>query len=190
MRFFFSLLVLTSSSVAFAAEESAGMPQFDFARVAVPQVVWLLLTFALLFILMQLMLPKVAGVTEKRAGTIGGDLEAAETARLDADTRREAYEAKIAGSRGEAQDLIGAAKADAAKANEARMAEVDARVAERLAEADAELAAQKADAFTRLDVIAADATQDIVERLTGERPDETVATAAVSNVSATTDVRV
>ncbi|MEM8826170.1 MAG: ATPase [Pseudomonadota bacterium] len=160
------------------------MPQFEFARVALPQIAWLLVTFGILFLMMRAMLPKVAGVAERRAGTIGGDLDAAEKARLDAEHRREAYEAKIAGSRDEAQSLIGAAKADAAKANEARMKAADEELAATIAAADADLATARSAALKSLDAIAVDATQDIVERLTGDRPLEPDAASAVASASA------
>ncbi len=156
------------------------MPQFDFARVALPQIVWLLFSFGILFLLMRAMLPKVAGVAEKRAGTISGDLDAAEQARLDAETRREAYEAAIAKTRAEAQGLVDAAKTDAGKANEARMKAADEAIAAKTAAAEADLHKAKDAALTKLDGIAADATQDIVERLTGTRPAETEAASAVA----------
>ncbi|MGB3721956.1 MAG: ATPase [Pacificimonas sp.] len=156
------------------------MPQFDFARVALPQIVWLLFSFGILFLLMRAMLPKVAGVAERRSGTIGGDLNAAEQARLDAETRREAYEAGIARTRADAQAMVDAAKVDAGKANEVKMKAADAAIAEKIAAAEAELRDAKDAALVKLDGIAADATQDIVERLTGTRPVEAEAASAVA----------
>lgn len=156
------------------------MPQFAFAEVALPQIVWLFLTFGLLFLLMLGMLPRVEGVRERRASTIGGDLDAAEQARLDAEQKREAYEAGIARTRGEAQDLIGSAKAEAARATEARMAEADAAAQSRMKEAEAGLNASRDAALAKLDAIAAGATQDIVQKLTGERPGDGDAAAAVA----------
>jgi F-type H+-transporting ATPase subunit b len=129
---------------------------------------------------MVMMLPKVAGVTEKRAGTISGDLDTADKARLEAEDRREAYEASLASTRAEAQDVIAGAKSDAAKANEARMAEADAAAQTRLAQAEAELDKARRDALVKLDAIAAEATQDIVEKLTGTRPADAKAAAAVA----------
>ncbi|MBV7257088.1 ATPase [Pacificimonas sp. WHA3] len=156
------------------------MPQFDFARVALPQIIWLFFSFGLLFLLMRAMLPKVAGVAERRASTIGGDLDAADKARLDAETRREAYEAGIAKTRTDAQGLIESAKADAAKANEAKMKAADEAAAAKIAAAEAELSKQRDAALVKLDAIAVDATQDVVERLTGTRPAMAAAAAAVA----------
>jgi|TARA_R100000501_G_scaffold17911_1_gene34696 F-type H+-transporting ATPase subunit b len=156
------------------------MPQFDIARVALPQIVWLLISFGILFLLMRSMLPKVVGVAERRSGTIGGDLDAADKARLDAEARREAYETSIAKTRAEAQDVINDAKADAARENEAKMKAADAAASEKMTAAEAELRAAKDSALQKLEAIAADATQDIVERLTGNRPPETEAATAVA----------
>ncbi|MBZ6378475.1 MULTISPECIES: F0F1 ATP synthase subunit B family protein [Pacificimonas] len=178
------LLASLLAAPAFAApaeEGSGGMPQFDFENVAASQVFWLMISFGLLYLLMRAMLPKVAGVAETRANTIGGDLDAADKARLDADTKQEAYEASLASSRARAQGLIADAKAEAAKANEARMAEADKAAQARLAAAEEELNAAREKALGKLDAIAADATKDIVEKLTGTRPADDKAAAAVAS---------
>lgn len=175
------LALLSAPAIAAPAEgSSGGMPQFDFENVAASQVFWLVVIFGILYLLMLAMLPKVAGVTERRAGTISGDLSAAETAKLQAEEKRDAYEASLVSSRSEAQDLIAEAKTDAAKANEARMAEADAAAQARLAEAEKELDAQRTAALTKLDAIATSAAQDTVEKLTGRRPAEDRAAAAVA----------
>jgi F-type H+-transporting ATPase subunit b len=178
-----TLLTGLLAAPALAAPEEdggAGLPQFDFERIAASQVFWLLLTFGLLYLLMLAMLPRISGVVEKRASTIGGDLDAADQARLEAEEKREAYENGIAKTRSEAQALIGAAKADAARANEARMAEAEKAAQARMDEANAELAVQREAALARLDEIAGNATQDIVEKLTGRRPSDAEASSAVA----------
>ena len=181
------LIAAVSAGPAFAAEvagASGGMPQFDFERVAVSQIFWLFVTFAILYALMLTMLPKVGGVTERRASTIGGDLDAADKARIDAEDRRTAYEANMAKRRVEAQEVIAAAKADAAKSTEVRMAEADKATAATVDAAMADLDRQKGEALTRVEAIAANATQDIVEKLTGSRPDESRAATAVAAAKA------
>ena len=175
-----SLLVAAPALAAPQGDGGAGLPQFDFANIAASQVFWLLLTFGLLYLLMRAMLPRISNVVERRAETIGGDLDAAEQARLDAEQKQEAYEAGIAHTRSEAQDLVGKAKAEAARANEARMAEADAAAQARMDEAEAELGGKREAALARLDAISADAAQDIVEKLTGERPAQTRVAAAVA----------
>lgn len=173
-------LVSAPAIAAPAGGSSGGMPQFDFENVAASQVFWLVISFGVLYLLMLAMLPKVAGVTERRAGTISGDLSAAEQAKLAAEEKQEAYEASLASSRSRAQELIAEAKADAAKANEARMADADRAAQARLSEAEAELNVQREAALTKLDAIAATAAQDTVEKLTGSRPAEERAAAAVA----------
>ena len=89
------------SSAALAAEESKGMPQLDFGNVLTKsQVVWLALIFFVLYLLLsKWALPKVATVLEKRASTIAGDLQAAQTAKTAADAAVAAFSASSAAAR-------------------------------------------------------------------------------------------
>lgn len=159
------------------------MPQFDFA-VATPQIVWLVLTFGLLFLMMRSMLPRVEQVTEARARAIGDDLEAAEAAKLEAAGIDAAYQADLAAARSAAMHVVDEAKTAAARETEAQMKIVGVEVDTKITAAGARIAAARSEAMTRLDAVAAEAAADIVERLTGKRPSDTDASRAVTAVAA------
>lgn len=154
------------------------MPQFDLA-VFVPQLVWLTVFFAILYFgVVSLTLPRLGRVMETREATVTGDIAAAETAKADADRMAEEYDAGIEAARHGARDTVGAAKGKATAALEAKLAEGNAANDARLAAAEADLAGARNRALGEIEGVAADVAADIVERLTGARPDATAATAA------------
>ena len=71
------------------------MPQLDYGTF-IPQIVWLLLTFVILYLIMsRVILPKIADVLEQRQDRIASDLEEAEKLRKEAQKVIEIYEKEI-----------------------------------------------------------------------------------------------
>ncbi len=154
------------------------MPQFDPA-VAVPQIVWLIAVFAILYIIVQASLPKVERVAGQRAGVIGADLNEAEAAKAAAAKTLADYEASLATARAQAAKLAEEAKAAAAAEAAARLRAVEDDLGRRGAAAMARIDKARAEAMTTLRGVAEEATAEIVERLTGRRPTPAEVTAAV-----------
>ncbi len=156
------------------------MPQFDLANF-VPQLAWLALFFAILYFgIVRMTLPKLGQVIDQREATVTGDIATAETAKAEADSIRAAYEADIAEAQARAQAAGADAKARAARDAEARLAVLAGELDARTSEAQAAIAVARGNALGEIERIAGDAASDIVERLTGTRPDAAAVNAAVA----------
>ena len=129
---------------------------------------WLLLVLAVLYFgVGRWMLPKVEATVDRRDGQIASDLAAAERARANADATEEAWRTRMNDARGDAKAQMIAAKAQAARDAEARIAKADAALAEKMAAVEAALAASRASALTSIESVAADAARDIVGKVSG-----------------------
>lgn len=155
------------------------MPQFELAN-ALPQIVWLAIIFAILYLTLAYgALPKVEKVSKQRAILIGDDIAAAERAKGEAETTIGAYEEKLAAARAQALKATAEAKAATSRETEARLKALDADLADKSVAANARLETARDQALAGLDAVAAEATVDIVERLTGRRPSTDQALAAL-----------
>ncbi|MDO9487292.1 MAG: ATPase [Sphingomonadaceae bacterium] len=160
------------------------MPQFEVAN-ALPQIVWLALIFAILYLTLSYgALPKVDKMATKRAQVIGDDLAHAESAKAQAEATSAAYEASLAEARNNAAKVTVEAKATTSRDTAERLKGVDTDLNARIAEAAARIDTARTQALANLDAVAADATADIVERLTGRRPSASEAGAAIAAAQA------
>jgi F-type H+-transporting ATPase subunit b len=160
------------------------MPQFEVAN-ALPQIVWLALIFAILYLTLSYgALPKVEKVATQRAQVIGDDLAQAEAAKSRAEATSAAYEASLAEARNAAAKVTVDAKASTSRETAERLKVVDADIGARIGEASARIETARVEALAKLDTVAAEATADIVERLTGRRPTPGEAGAAIAAVQA------
>lgn len=157
------------------------MPQIaQLSETFASQIFWMLVFFGFVFFVIgRGMVPKVMQTVEARDSQIASDLAAAEAARNAADTEEEAWRTQSAAQRAQAQELITKAKAEAAKATEARLAKASGAIDARVAEADARIAAARNSALGEIEAVAADAAGTIVSRIAGIEIDAKAAQAAV-----------
>jgi F-type H+-transporting ATPase subunit b len=162
------------------------MPQIEqIAGTLTSQVFWLLVFFGLTFVLVGLgMVPKILGTVELRDGQIAGDLAAAQAARDAADSEEAAWRTRENANRAAAQGVLGEAKAKAAAASAAKLADAQARLDTRIAEAEAAIETARTSAMAEIEGVAADAARDIVARVAGAEVDAAAAEAAVKEVMA------
>jgi F-type H+-transporting ATPase subunit b len=161
------------------------MPQFEFATVFWPQLIWLTLIFAVLFFgVVMPTLPKIARVVDERERKVAGDLGLAETAKASADAMARDYASGIAEAQGRARLALSEAKAKAVISTEAALAEANGEIDLKLAAAEAALASAKSSALAEIETIAGEVSADIVEKLTGSRPAAPQVTAALKAVVA------
>lgn len=145
------------------------MPQIaQLAATYASQVFWLLVFFGFtFFVIGRGMVPKVMATVEARDRQIADDLAAAEAARKAADAEEEAWRATENARRAEAQATISAAKAEAARTSQAALDGAAARIEDMLAAAEARIGAARNAALGEVEAVAAEAAQDIAQRLAG-----------------------
>jgi F-type H+-transporting ATPase subunit b len=166
------------SGTAMAAE--GGMPQLnphDFA----PQIVWLVITFVVLYLVMsKLAIPTISDTIEKRQGKIQGDLDAAEKASEDTRALVAAYEKRLADAREEARrQHREQAEADSAAAA-ARLTELGTTLNARIDEAEKRIAGQRAQVMEGLEDMAHDIAADVYSKLSGQPADRATLRAKVA----------
>ncbi len=138
-----------------------------------PQLLWLLITFGILYLLMvYVALPRIGSVIEARAARIANDLATADKLRRQTEEAIAAYEQALAEARQKAHAIVeeGRTKLKAEQAEERTL--LESELAARTAEAEARIAAAKSAAMKDVNAVAADVAADIVRRLIGVAPGE------------------
>lgn len=145
------------------------MPQIaQLAETYSSQIFWLLIFFGFtFFVIGRGMVPRVMATVEARDTQIAADLAAAQAARDEADRQEEAWRTRENANRAQAQGVLAKAKADAAALTEQRLASAQTTIDARLAEAEARIGASRDAAMGEIETVAAEAAQDIVQRLAG-----------------------
>lgn len=162
------------------------MPQIaQLAETYASQIFWLLVFFGFtFFVIGKGMVPKVLATVEARDSQIAADLAAAQAARDEADRQEEAWRLRENENRANAQSVLAKAKADAAVKNEQRLAKAQAKIDAQLGEAETRIAASRDAAMGEIEAVAAEAAQDIVQRLAGVKVAKPAAAKAVKEAMA------
>ena len=158
-----------ASAAASAAEKggSGGLPQFDVAQWP-GQMVWVLVIFAILYVLFaKVFVPRVGGTIDAREDQIAGDIKEARRLRDSARADAEAAAGGMTAARARAQRLAADAQAGAKAAAAERQVREDAKLAQTLAAAEARIATARAEAMSHVRAIAIDTAQAMIARLTG-----------------------
>jgi F-type H+-transporting ATPase subunit b len=146
---------------------SAGLPQLnphDFA----PQLVWLAITFGLLYVIMsRVALPRIAGVLERRRERISGDVDEAKRLGRQAQDAETAYKTALADAKAKAHAIAQQTKDSLGAEVEAKRHDVERQIAAKLQEAEQRISASKQSAMNEVGAIAAATTQEIIGRLIG-----------------------
>ncbi len=157
------------------------MPQIaQLAETWSSQVFWLLIFFGItFFVIGRGMVPKVMETVAVRDKQIGDDLAAAQAARNAADEREEAWRVRENENRAAAQAIVAKAKDAAAAKSETKLKAAQTRLDKKLVEAEQRIAEARTSALAEIEGVAAEATQDIVQRLAGVKVGKPAAEAAV-----------
>ena len=136
-----------------------------------PQLIWLLLTFGILYLLMVFVaLPRIGAVIDKRAAHIASDLAAANKLRRETEEAIAAYEQALAEAKQKAHAIIDEGRAKLKKETAAERAKLEKELAARSAEAEARIEKAKASAMKEVSAVAVDVASDIVRALIGTAP--------------------
>ena len=162
-------LVVGASGAAQAA--GGGMPQLDFHDFA-PQLVWLAITFVVLYLVMsKLAVPLISDTLDKRQAKIQSDLDAAEKASEDTRALVAAYEKRLADAREEARRLQRERNEADSTAATARLTELGDKLNARIDEAEQRIAGQRAQVLEGLEDMAHDIAADVYSKLSGQPAD-------------------
>lgn len=149
------------------AEAEGVFPPFDPATFPA-QLIWLAITFGLLYYLMsRIALPQVGSILEERDKRIAADLAEAGRLKDETDTAIAAYEQALAEARQNAHG-IGQAARDKAKAeSDQNRAAIEGDLERRMGEAETRITEVKDRALAEVDGIARDTAEAIVNALLG-----------------------
>ncbi|MCR4378682.1 MAG: F0F1 ATP synthase subunit B' [Rhodospirillales bacterium] len=162
---------LASSLVAVSPASAAGLPQLD-ASTYSAQVVWLVITFVILYVLMAKMaLPRIGEVLEERQNKIDDNLTKAEELKAQADTAAQAYETSLSTARTKAQGAIRDVKEKAAGEAAARQSALHDKLKTQIAESEKAIASARDEALAGIKDVATDVASSVIEKLVGEAPD-------------------
>jgi F-type H+-transporting ATPase subunit b len=164
----------THVEVGYHGEEhvTGVFPPFDSTTFA-SQLLWLAITFGLLYIVMKrVALPRIGSILEERRDRIDGDI--AEAARLQqkTDAAIESYETALAQARSNAHAIAEETRGKIRAELDAKRKGVEEELSGKIATAEARIAETKTAAMAHVDEIAADIAQTVVGQLAGKVTDK------------------
>jgi len=146
-----------------------------------PQLIWLLITFGILYLLMvKVGLPRIGAVIDARAAHIAKDLAEADRLRRQTEEAIAAYEQTLAEAKQKAHAIVEEGRAKLKSESAGERARLDAELAERGAEAERRIEAAKTSAMRDVNEVAAEVAADIVRQLIGVRPAKAEIASAVA----------
>jgi F-type H+-transporting ATPase subunit b len=144
------------------------------------QLFWLLLVFGIIFFgAGRGMLPKIQSTVDAREKKIAEDLERAQVARAKADETEAAWRARMDAARAEAAQLSQEARQASAKDTEAKVKKAADKISLKAEAAEAKIRDAVTAARAEIEAVAAEAAQDMVQRLIGVTIDKKDAATAV-----------
>lgn len=132
------------------------------------QLFWLAIVFGIIFFgIGRGMLPKIQSTVEAREKKIADDLARAQAARAEADEKEAAWRERMDAARAEAARLAQEAKNESARDTEARVRKAADKIGLKVERAETAIREAVAAARAEIESVSAEATQEMVARLTG-----------------------
>jgi F-type H+-transporting ATPase subunit b len=146
-----------------------------------PQLIWLAITFSILYLLMKrVALPRIGSVIEMRAARIANDLDSADKLRRETQEAIAAYEQALAEAKARAHSIAQAGRNRLKEEVAAERAALERDLAGKAAEAQARIHAAKTSALKEVNAVASETAAKIVRRLIGIAPSPPEAATAVA----------
>ncbi|PZF75587.1 F0F1 ATP synthase subunit B' [Aestuariivirga litoralis] len=159
-----------------------GFPPMD-AHSFPSQIFWLVIFFALLYLLMsKVALPRMAAVLEKRHKAIESDLSKASALKHETEAAIQHYEKSLSDARANAQGIATETRSRIAAEIEAERSALEKTLSAKLAEADSRISATKAKAMQDVHEVAAETAAEIVSELTGHKVSKEHAAKAIAGL--------
>lgn len=137
------------------------------------QLIWLALAFGLLYYLMdKVALPRLRGILHNRAERLRADLDQAQAMKSQADAAGIAYETSLRDAQNKARDIAQATRNELNAEADAKRRALEAELNTKLAASEATIRTRTEAAMGNVRAIAGETASAIVERLTGQAPDQ------------------
>jgi F-type H+-transporting ATPase subunit b len=157
------------------------MPQLSqLSDVLLSQLFWLAIGLGFIFfVIARGMVPKIQATVSAREAKIAEDLDRAQTARAAADETEAAWRERMDAARVEAARIAQEAKQASARDTEAKVKKAADKIGKKAESAEAKIRQAVDAARGEIEAVAAEATQEMVARLTGIKVDKKAASEAV-----------
>ena len=157
------------------------MPQIEqLPYIFFSQLFWLTVVFGFIFLVIgKGMLPKIQSTVDAREKQIADDLERAQSARSAAEETEAAWRARMDNARAEAARVAQEARQESARETEKKVRKAADKINLKVEAAEKQLRDAVASSRSEIEAVAAEATQEMVSRLTGIKVDRKEAAEAV-----------
>ena len=157
------------------------MPQLSqLGEVLLSQLFWLAIALGFIFfVIARGMVPKIQATVDAREKKIAGDLEQAQAARAAADETEAAWRARMDAARADAARFAQDAKQKSAAETEKKVKATGDKLNVKVETSQAKIRESLEAARVEIETVAAEATREMVQRLTGIKVDTKEAAAAV-----------
>tara|TARA_B100000767_G_scaffold44135_1_gene38309 strand:+ start:118 stop:693 length:576 start_codon:yes stop_codon:yes gene_type:complete len=176
-----ALVLSTIETDLFAAE--AGMPQLDPTYWA-SQAFWLILVFTLLYILIsKFYLPKIKKNLDDRDNKIKEDLDEANNLKSLSEKKLKEYEVILENSKKEVTKILLESKNKLDKDIKIKKEIMDKEIETEISKAQKEILELKKNSINSINSISKEISSNIIEKLSGDKLNESSVTAVVEDVS-------
>tara|TARA_B100000029_G_scaffold469039_1_gene506553 strand:+ start:43 stop:633 length:591 start_codon:yes stop_codon:yes gene_type:complete len=163
--------------------ESGGMPQLN-PEFWVSQIVWLILTFGLLYlVLSKIILPKISDNLESRKSQILENIEAAEAQREESEKKIKEFEKIILESKLEAKNYFNEARQKILDDINTKKLALEKDIDEEISSAEQEVNNLKIGSSEKIKNIAIETSSELIKQLIGEEANNSSISAIVEDQS-------